>query len=324
MRRFEQHSFTFLSILLMVTAGCNQPGSLNDRVEVELEPRLRFVFITTCIESRFFDPVIKGMNDAALMLGVDCSFTGTEGVALEAQAQMVRQAVRDGYDGIALNIIDPVAFDEVVQEAMEKGIPVVAFNVDDHATPNARLSAVCQQLYNAGQALGKKALDYIPPGSHVLMTMHAEGVSALEDRLRGAQDILKDKDITWTVAVTGNSAEQSARSITKQLKANPRIRHVLCTGQADTEGAGLAIESSFPGHTAAGFDLSLNTLRLIKAGHIRFTIDQQPYVQGFYPVVQLTHYCRYGIMPSDIDSGATIIDNNNVDRVMNLCEQKYR
>jgi len=324
MRRFEQYSFTFLSILLMVTAGCNRPGPLNDRVEVESEPRLRFVFITTCIESRFFDPVIKGMNDAAVMLDVDCSFTGTEGVDLEAQAQMVRQAVQDGYDGIALNIIDPTAFDDVVQEAMDKGIPVVAFNVDDHATPNARMSAVCQQLYNAGQTLGKKALDYVRPGSHILMTMHAEGVSALEDRLRGAQDILKDKDITWTVAVTGNSAEQSARSITKQLKANPRIRHVLCTGQADTEGAGLAIEKSFPGYTAAGFDLSTNTLRLIKAGHIRFAIDQQPYVQGFYPVVQLTQYCRYGILPSDMDSGATIIDKHNVDRVINLCEQKYR
>ena len=293
-------------------------------MNVKPEPRLRFIFITTCIESRFFDPVIKGMNDAATMLGVDCSFTGTEGVDLEAQAQMVRQAIQEGYDGIALNIIDPAAFDAVVQEAMDKGIPVVAFNVDDHATPNARLSAVCQQLYNAGQTLGRKALDHIRPGSHILMTMHAEGVSALEDRLRGAQDILREKDITWTVAITGNTADQSAQSITKQLKANPRIRHILCTGQADTEGAGLAIESSFPRYTAAGFDLSTNTLRLIRAGHVRFTIDQQPYIQGFYPVVQLTHYCKYGILPADMDSGVTIIDKNNVDRVIHLCEQQYR
>ena len=314
MRWFEKHGLIFLSILLMVTAGCRAPRYTDDRVKVESQPRLRFIFITTCIESRFFDPIIKGMNDAATMLGVD----------LEAQTQMVRQAIQDDYDGIALNIIDPAAFDDVVQEAMDKGIPVVAFNVDDHATPNARLSAVCQQLYNAGQTLGRKALDHIRPGSHILMTMHAEGVSALEDRLRGAQDILREKDITWTVAITGNTADQSAQSITKQLKANPRIRHILCTGQADTEGAGLAIESSFPGYTAAGFDLSPNTLRLIRAGHIRFTIDQQPYIQGFYPVVQLTHYCRYGILPADMDSGATIIDKNNVDRVIHLCEQQYR
>jgi simple sugar transport system substrate-binding protein len=324
MRKIEKRGHIFLLILLIAAAGCRQPGSPDDTMKVESEHQLRFIFITTCIESRFFDPVTKGMNDAAAMLGVDCSFTGTEGVDLEAQAQMVRQAVQDGYDGIALNIIDPVAFDEVVQEAMDKGIPVVAFNVDDHATPNARLSAVCQQLYDAGRALGKKALDHVPARSHILMTMHAEGVSALEDRLRGAQDILRDKDITWTVAITGNTAAESARSVAHELKADPRIRHILCTGQADTEGAGLAIESSLPGYTAAGFDLSPNTLRLIKAGRVLFTIDQQPYVQGFYPVVQLTHYCRYGILPSDVDSGATVIDKNNVDRVIHLCEQQYR
>ena len=64
--------------------------------------------------------------------------------------------------------------------------------------------------------------------------------------------------------------------------------------------------------------------QLIKAGHIRCTIDQQPYIQGFYPVIQLTLYLRYGIMPSDIDAGAAVIDRSNVDRVMELTQQKYR
>ncbi len=286
--------------------------------------RLRFIFITTCVEGAFFEPVKKGMNDAAAMLGVDCVFTGTEGVDVKAQAAMVTRAVADGYDGIALNIIHPDAFDGVVANAVERGIPVVAFNVDDNATPNARLSAVCQRLYEAGRTMGTEALEYIPEGSRVLMTMHDEGVSALEDRLRGAQEILKKKNITWNVAITGNSAEKSAASIEKELKDNPAIRHVLCTGQADTEGAGIAIEKTFGGHTAAGFDMSANTLRLIKAGHIRFTIDQQPYVQGFYPVVQLAQYCRYGIKPSTVDAGAGIIDRDTVDAVIKLCADRYR
>jgi len=83
------------------------------------------------------------------------------------------------------------------------------------------------------------------------------------------------------------------------LKADPEIKVVICTGQADTEGAGLAIERHFrgKGYRAAGFDLSPGTLRLIKAGHIQFTIDQQPYIQGYYPVIQLALYCRYGNPP---------------------------
>ena len=34
-------------------------------------------------------------------------------------------------------------------------------------------------------------------------------------------------------------------------------------------------------------------LQLVRDNHIRFTIDQQPYVQGFYPVVALTLKLRY-------------------------------
>ena len=77
-------------------------------------------------------------------------------------------------------------------------------------------------------------------------------------------------------------------------------------------------EDGDKGYAAAGFDLSPNILRLIKAGHIRFTIDQQPYTQGFYPVVQLALYCRYGLVPSTMDAGAGIIDGSNVERVIEL------
>jgi simple sugar transport system substrate-binding protein len=295
-------------------------------LSVRAEEPLKFIFITTVVHEDFFKPVKKGMEDAAAMMGVECEFTGTEGVDVAAQAEMVRKAVKDGYDGIALNIIDPVGFDIVVAEAIEAGVPVVAFNVDDHATPNARLSSVNQQLYEAGKTLGRESLAFVEPGSHVLMTMHAEGVSALEDRLRGAQEILGAKGVTWTVAVTGNTAAESAERIAEILEQHPEIRRVLCTGQADTEGAGLAIEQKYRGkaYLAAGFDMTPEILRLIKAGHIRFTIDQQPYVQGFYPVMQLTLLKRYGIRPSSMDAGAAIITADQVDMVMQLSEQHYR
>ena len=39
------------------------------------------------------------------------------------------------------------------------------------------------------------------------MTKHDNGVSALEDRLRGAQEVLKPKNIKWTTIVTGNDAQ---------------------------------------------------------------------------------------------------------------------
>jgi simple sugar transport system substrate-binding protein len=290
------------------------------------EPDLNLVFITCAVDAKFFEPVKKGMNDAAKMLGVHCDFLGTQGVNVIEQAEIIRRAIDTGYDGIAVNIIDPEAFDTVIQEAINKGIPVVGFNVDDRTTPNSRLSSVNQNLFDAGQSLAEYLLPSIPENAQVLMTMHDEGISALEDRLNGIQSILRQKNIKPIIIITGNDSKKGLEGIANALKENPGIHIILSTGQADTEAAGRAIEKYYPdkGYWAAGFDLSPKTLQLIKDGHIRCTVDQQPYIQGFYPVVQLTLYLRYGIKPSDIDAGAAIIDRSNVDQVMELSKKNFR
>lgn len=318
--------FLVISALVMILVGCGADRS-NRMVETNAsEKPLRFAFITCAVDAKFFGPVKKGMHDASQMMDVESDFLGTEGVDIPAQVEMVRQAVKEGYDGIALNIIDPEAFDAVIEESIAGGVPVVGFNVDDNASPNARLSSVNQRLYEAGRTLALELLSDIPPNSHVLMTMHDEGVSALEDRLRGLQDVLKTKGVGWTVIVTGNDSAKGAERIAEVLRKHEEIHIVLGTGQSDTEAAGLAIEKHLGGrgYWSAGFDLSETTLRLVKAGVIRCTVDQQPYIQGFYPVVQLALYCRYQIQPSDIDAGAAIIDARNVDAVIRLTQEGYR
>jgi simple sugar transport system substrate-binding protein len=326
MRSSVRLFLTVWVLAALLLGGCSMDRARSKPRARQSDKVLRFAFITCTVNAKFFEPVKKGMRDAAKMMHVNCDFMGTEGVDVQAQAKMVRQAVADGYDGIALNIIDPEAFDGVIQEAIDKGVPVVGFNVDDHATPNARLSSVNQRLYEAGKSLAEHLLPYIPDGAHVLMTMHDEGVSALKDRLRGQQVVLKKKNVRWTVIVTGNDSVKGAELIADALRANPDIRIVLGTGQSDTEAAGRAIEKYFSnkGYWSAGFDLSPETLRLIQEGHIRCTVDQQPYIQGFYPVIQLTLYLRYGIIPSDIDAGAAIIDKSNVAKVIELTKEKYR
>lgn len=287
---------------------------------------LRFLFISPFVEYDFFKPVQQGMRDAAAALGVECKFTGTKDGNVAAQAAMVRQGVKDGYHGIAVNIIDPEAFDAAIAEAVQRGVPVVAFNVDDNRTPNARLAAVCQNLYEAGRTLGREAAPFVPAQGRILLTMHDPGVSALEDRRRGAQEMLKPRGVTWAELITGTDRDKAVEKIRAALAADRSIKVVLATGKADTEAAGLAIEKHFAGqgYAVAGFDLCPETLRLIKAGIIRFTIDQQPYVQGYYPVVLLTLYKRYGLKPANIDAGAALITRDNVDSVVSLSAQHYR
>jgi simple sugar transport system substrate-binding protein len=128
------------------------------------------------------------------------------------------------------------------------------------------------------------------------------------------------------VIISGNTPDRAERAIREELASDPTIDMLIGTGQSDTLGAGLAV-SKIRGHRTpyvAGFDISEAILALIKSGTIDFTIDQQPYVQGFYPLIQLHQNALYGIVPSDVDAGSAVIDRGNVDLVIAAAHAGYR
>jgi simple sugar transport system substrate-binding protein len=65
---------------------------------------------------------------------------------------------------------------------------------------------------------------------------------------------------------------------------------------------------------AGGFDLTEQTQKLLQEGQIDFTIDQQPYLQGFLPVLQLFLYKVSGTLtgPSEVDTGLKFLDKETV------------
>jgi simple sugar transport system substrate-binding protein len=128
------------------------------------------------------------------------------------------------------------------------------------------------------------------------------------------------------VLVTGVDSSLAAEMIGAYLENHPEVHTIIGTGLADTEGAGLAVEAleKSEDYLVVGFDLSPNILRLVKNGIVAYTIDQQPYVQGFFPVVQLVHLYRYGIQPMNIDAGATVIGRENVGSIIRLSDDGYR
>ena len=65
---------------------------------------------------------------------------------------------------------------------------------------------------------------------------------------------------------------------------------------------------------AGGFDLTPGTLTAIKAGQLDFTINQDPYLQGFLPVLYLYLYNLTGglVLPPDTDTGLSFVTKSNV------------
>jgi simple sugar transport system substrate-binding protein len=67
------------------------------------------------------------------------------------------------------------------------------------------------------------------------------------------------------------------------------------------------------GVRGGGYDLLPKTLELLDQGHIDFTIDQQPYLQGFYPVMQLYLYkISDGLTgPAETNTGLLFVEQDD-------------
>ena len=70
-----------------------------------------------------------------------------------------------------------------------------------------------------------------------------------------------------------------------------------------------------------GFDLVPEVLQQMKAGYVQVQIDQQPYEQGFMPVMEVYLAKTVGLAPADIDTGQGVVTPDQVDSIMELCDQ---
>jgi len=74
----------------------------------------------------------------------------------------------------------------------------------------------------------------------------------------------------------------------------------------------------------AGFDLSPATLEAMRKGYCDLIHDQQQFLQGFLPIVQLCMSIKYKFAGLHIDTGSGLVDKTNVEEIAPLVEQGIR
>src|SRR5690242_12720305 len=209
-----------LAALLLALAAFGLPPGAARAAEGK---RLKFVVITHATAVPFFVPVRKGAEDAGKAVGADVVYTGPAGFDIQKQVEFMKSAIAQKVDGIACTLPDPAAFNDVVAEAMAKGIPVVAINAD--APKSGRLAYVGQGNYEAGRSMGEQIVKLLPGGGDVLLAIHTAGAENLEARVKGAKDVLEAKGgFKIRVVATGTDLVKAESMIGAALQANPGIK----------------------------------------------------------------------------------------------------
>ncbi len=285
----------------------------------------KFVVITHATAVPFFVPVRKGAEDAGKLIGADVTYTGPSGFDIQKQVEFMKSAIAQGADGIACTLPDPTAFNDVVKEAMSKGIPVIAINAD--APKSGRMAYIGQGNYDAGRSMGEQIVKLLPSGGDVILSIHTAGAENLEARLKGVKDVLDAKGgFKYRVVTAGTDLVKAESLLASALQANPNVKGMFGVEDISGIAIGHIIErEGLKGKVfGGGFDLVTETLDEIAKGNMQFTIDQQPYLQGFQGVMELYLYKKFNLSPADINTGIAPVTAENVDTVKKLAAEGYR
>ncbi len=274
----------------------------------------KFTFVNHVTTNTFFVATQNAAADACKLLGCSYQWTGSQSSNVSQMVNALNTAVSAGVDGIATTLIDPSAFNAPVSKALSAGIPVVAYNADEPS--NARLAYIGQDLFLSGQEMGKRIASLVPSGD-VALFIATPGAANIQPRIDGAKDTLKShSSITTHTVATGAAIPAELTVIQSYAQGHPNTKGMFAVDAGSTQGVAQVIQKQgLKGKVkGGGYDLLTPTIDLLSAGYIQFTIDQQPYLQGFYPVLQLYMYLASQKLTgiADVNTGLKFLDQTTV------------
>jgi simple sugar transport system substrate-binding protein len=295
-----------LGLLSASVMGSGAVSAQEDKVDVTF-------IIYTAAGDPFWNPVIHGAEEAAKDRGVNIDIQYADSDPVK-QNNLIETAIANKVDGIALVNWLPDAFTANIAKAREAGIAVVTFDTDD-PKPNATQSQayVGQDFFAAGQRIARKMIEagQLKSGDHVVSPVEDPDAFYGTERFRGIKSVLDEAGITSERLDASPTMATALTRISQYLVGRPETKAVIGLGSVVTEVAPQAAAEANVKPVIGGFDLSPGIIDAILGGKMVATVDSGAYYEGYMPIVMLYYFVKYGVPPSSIPIGGTVIDASN-------------
>jgi simple sugar transport system substrate-binding protein len=269
----------------------------------------------------FWDKIKAGAQQAAKDDGVTLKYSSDPDAT--KQAQLIQSAVDSKVSGIATTLVTPDALAGSIKAATAAKIPVVGFNsgIDQYKQLGALMYFGSDENL-AGTTAGKRIAT--EGAKHPLCVIQAQGSVALEARCAGVKSA-----IPGTENIDVNGADDSAVVTTLQAKLaqDKSIDYIVTLGAPVAIDALKAMSAASSSAKLITFDLNAEAAQDIQDGKIEFSIDQQPYVQGYMAVSSLYLYLKNG---NDIGGGKAVltgpsfVDKTNIATILPFTKNNTR
>lgn len=275
----------------------------------------KFVLISHAPDSdSWWNTVKNAVKVAADQMDVTVDYRNPPTGDLADMARIVEQASASNPDGIIVTIADFNVLEGPITDAVDKGIPVITINsgTQEQSEKLGALMHVGQPEYDAGFFAGKRAA--AAGVKKFLCVNHYITNPASVERCRGFADSL-GVELGNQMIDSGQDPGEIQNKVAAYLKSHPDTNGILTLGPTSAHPTLAALRANgMAGEIFFGtFDLSGEIAEGIKSGDIAFGIDQQPYLQGYMPVIILTNLSRYGVLPpGHMNSGPGFVTKETI------------
>jgi simple sugar transport system substrate-binding protein len=273
---------------------------------------LKISFITHDLGAGIFAPVRSGMEDACAKIKAECEFLGPATYDPAQQVALIEAVIAKKPDAIVTTRPDPSAYNDAIQKAVDAGIMVVTFNTNDPtADKKIPLPFVGQNFTNYGKEWAHAVMKALPNGGTMAITDCCFGHYALEERNRSFKETLeKEGGGKYKVLdVINTSADESKAfaAIEAYYQAHPDINAIWGVDYYSHVIAQFIKKNNLQGKLlSGGSDMGPGNIDGLKNGYVSFGLGQNPFMQGFYPVMMVYMDKKFGIRPVTIDTGTDI------------------
>jgi simple sugar transport system substrate-binding protein len=317
------------SVLVVGIASCSSTGGKPEESGNGMgagqanTPRATVAMITHEVPGdSFWDLIRKGAQAAADKDNIELRYSND--AEAPNQANLVQTAIDSGVDGIALTLAKPDAMAPAVKSALDKGIPVVAFNsgfdnfksmgVQEYFGQDEKLAGIA-----AGERLQKDG------AKKIVCVIQEQGQVALESRCAGVREGFKGQSEILNVNSKDMPSVES--TITAKLQQDKSIDHVVALGAPIALAAVQSKNNAGSSATIVTFDTNAALVDAIKAGDVKWAVDQQPFLQGYLAVDSLWLYLNNKNLIGGGQAtltGPSFIDETNIDSVAELAKSGTR
>jgi simple sugar transport system substrate-binding protein len=253
-------------------------------------PRWKFVFVSHDTLNPLFVATQFGAEDAAALVRCTTQWTGSPRGDVKETVRALSSAISHRADGIAVSILDEAAFAPVAARAAKSGIPLVAFNAGASAG-GRRYAYIGEDPHASGVGVGAEIARLVARGTVILFAPD-QSYAWAERRLRGvfAGLAASSRAPAATVVRVSGDARNQQGAVEAAYQRQKGARGLFAVDGVGTLACGRAIGRlglRAKGVRGGGYDLLPGDLSLVADRTLDFVVDQQPYVQGFAPVMQL-------------------------------------